>query len=49
MLANDGNRVDEHHPICHSFLTDGKWEYLNDCTARHGGPDSRRTRSWIPT
>ena len=31
MLANDG-RVDEHHPICHSFLTDGRWEYLNDST-----------------
>lgn len=31
MLANaDG--VDEHHPICHSWLKDGVWEYLADCT-----------------
>ena len=31
MLSNKGG-IDEHHPICHSFLTDGKWEYLGDCT-----------------
>ena len=31
MLSNKG-RVDGHHPICHSFLRNGKWEYLNDST-----------------
>ena len=24
----------EHHPVCHSFVKNGVWEYLNDCT--HG-------------
>ena len=31
MLANK-DRVIEHHPICHSFLKNGQWEYLTDST-----------------
>ena len=31
MLSNkDG--VEEHHPICHSWLKNGVWEYLDDST-----------------
>ena len=33
MLANR-NRSFEHHPICHSWLKDGVWEFLADST--HG-------------
>ena len=25
-------RMEEHHPICHSFLRDGVWQFLGDCT-----------------
>lgn len=36
MLANrDG--FDEHHPICHSFLEGGKWNYLDDCSHAMAG------------
>ena len=31
MLANKG-RQEEHHPICHSFLENGVWRFLGDCT-----------------
>lgn len=26
------SRVDRFHPCCHSFLENGQWRYLNDCT-----------------
>ena len=26
------HRQEEHHPICHSFLRDGIWQFLADCT-----------------
>ena len=22
----------EHHPVCHSFVRDGMWQFLGDCT-----------------
>ena len=31
MLSNKG-RVDAHKPLCHSFLRDGVWQFLGDCT-----------------
>ena len=31
MLSNRDS-VDEHHPLCHSFLQDGVWQFLEDCT-----------------
>lgn len=31
MLANKNN-IDKYHPICHSFLENGKWKYLKDST-----------------
>lgn len=38
MFANrDG--VDKHHPRCHSFLENGVWRYLKDCT--HDMADTR--------
>ena len=27
----------EHHPLCHSFLEDGHWRYLKDCTHAMAG------------
>ena len=36
MLANKDKRQ-EQHPVCHSFLTDGVWEYLGDCTHAMAG------------
>ena len=43
---NMGRRGRRHHPICHSFLTDGKWEYEDDSTHDMAGqtvdvPDAR--------
>ena len=38
MLANR-DRVDPHHPLCHSFLTDGVWKYLGDCTHAMAGQE----------
>ena len=32
-------QTEKHHPRCHSWLTDGKWEYLSDSTTQHGGPN----------
>ena len=26
------HKQEEHHPVCHSFLRDGVWQYLGDCT-----------------
>ena len=47
MLANEG-KLQEYHPICHSFVTDGVWQYLDDCThamaGQHMPDDSARTR-----
>ena len=40
MLSNR-NKVDEHKPICHSFVRDGMWQFLGDCThnmAKHHVP-----------
>ena len=31
MLSNRGQR-EEHHPICHSFVRHGMWQFLGDCT-----------------
>ena len=36
MLANK-DRMQEHHPICHSFLRDGIWQFLGDCTHEMAG------------
>ena len=36
MLANKG-QVDAHHPVCHSFLRNGAWEFLGDCTHAMAG------------
>ena len=33
MLANQ-DQIQDHHPICHSFLTAGVWHFLADCS--HG-------------
>lgn len=31
MFANRDRQIEELHPSCHSFLTDGQWHYLKDC------------------
>ena len=31
MLANK-DHFKEYQPICHSFLENGKWRFLGDCT-----------------
>ena len=31
MLANK-NRQEDHHPLCHSFVQNGQWKFLGDCT-----------------
>lgn len=31
MLSNPGG-LEDFHPICHSFLENGIWRYLGDCT-----------------
>ena len=36
MLSNR-NRDDEHKPICHSWLHDGIWQFLGDCTHEMAG------------
>ena len=36
MLAN-GEQVDQYKPRCHSFLVDGVWQYLGDCTHDRAG------------
>ena len=36
MLANK-DRIYEHHPICHSFLKEGVWQFLGDCTHAMAG------------
>ena len=36
MLSNR-NRGDEHKPICHSWLHDGVWQFLGDCTHAMAG------------
>lgn len=36
MLANKEG-VNKHHPICHSFVTAGQWEFLNDSTHHMAG------------
>ena len=36
MGANLRNQV-EHHPRCHSFVRDGVWEFLGDCTHAMAG------------
>ena len=32
MFSNRDHWAYEHHPSCHSWLTDGHWHYLNDCS-----------------
>ena len=29
----------KHHPVCHSFLRDGVWQYLGDCTHEMASQD----------
>ena len=36
MLSNR-DKVDEHHPLCHSFLEDGAWRFLGDCSHEMAG------------
>ena len=36
MLANKGG-IDPARPICHSFLENGQWRYLGDCTHELAG------------
>lgn len=36
MLSN-GDKSDEYKPRCHSFLKNGVWEYLSDCTHELAG------------
>ena len=36
MLSNR-DKDDKHKPICHSFLKNGVWEYLKDCTHEMAG------------
>ena len=36
MLSNR-DRVDGHKPVCHSFLREGVWEFLGDCTHAMAG------------
>ena len=36
MLANR-DKLYEHHPVCHSFLRAGVWEFLGDCTHEMAG------------
>ena len=31
------HRSQEHYPICHSFLRDGVWQFLGDCTHAMAG------------
>ena len=31
ILANK-DKGQEHHPVCHSFLREGVWQFLGDCT-----------------
>ena len=31
MLSNK-DRTDQHKPLCHSFLREGVWQFLDDCT-----------------
>ena len=28
---------EKHHPVCHSFLQDGVWQFLGDCTHEMAG------------
>ena len=36
MLANK-NRLNKEHPICHSFVKNGQWQFLDDCTHEKAG------------
>ena len=37
MFHNRNHFATEHHPICHSFLEDGVWRYLPDCSHEMAG------------
>ena len=36
-MGSNMHRTYEDHPVCHSFLRAGKWEYLNDSTHKMAG------------
>ena len=36
MLSNR-DKVNEHLPVCHSFLREGVWQYLGDCSHEMAG------------
>lgn len=31
-MGSNTHKLYDHHPICHSFLREGVWEFLGDCT-----------------
>jgi hypothetical protein len=31
------DRVNPDHPVCHLYITDGKIQYLDDCTHEYAG------------
>ena len=38
MLSNK-EQIDSHHPLCHSFVKAGVWEFLADCTHEMAGQE----------
>ena len=37
LLVNSPNANTEHSQRCHSFIRNGQWQYLNDCTHELAG------------
>ena len=36
MLSNQ-SQIQKEHPVCHSFVRNGEWQYLGDCTHEMAG------------